>query len=238
MDHLIDQQAVSPGEVALLHEAMYESAVAGYRRTFPSPRPFWHQFDRLAREHVAGMSIELQAQSDPRCFTAETFFTMACARIAPMLTVVAALADASEQPDLLPALEASVKPVIVAAQMYDDIGDWQEDLEAGRVTYYLTRLVPQHAWETADLHAAEDIRRAIDHGWVDVAHLRNVVGWFDEAIAVLGTRECRTWRDWVHQYRTAADQHLSMFVARHLARSLRPLIDIPDTTQGGAGRPH
>jgi len=234
MDHLIDQQAESPGEVALLHQALYEAGVAGYRTTFDSHSAFWDQYDRLAREHVSGMAIELHAQVDPLCLTPETFHAMACARIAPMLTVVAALAEAVQRPGLRPAIESSIRPVIVAGQMYDDIGDWQEDFEAGRVTYYLTRLRPPQAWQSADPPLVEEVRQAIDADWADVDHLRMVIGWFDEAISALDDLECCAWRKWVTEYRVAAEQHQTIFVARHLARSLKSLVEPPGSSPATA----
>jgi len=231
LDHLIDEQTQSPGEVALLHQAFYEAGVAGYRRSFASDSAFWGQFDRLAKEHVSGMAIELQAQTEPLCLTPETFHAMACARIVPMLTTVVALAEAGNRPSLLPIIEASIRPVIVAGQMYDDIGDWQEDFEAGRITYYLTRLIPLEAWQSAELPAAEEVQQSIDANWQDVEHLRLVIGWFDEALSALDGLECRAWVEYVSEYRIAADQHLTMFVARHLARTLRSLVASRDRCQ-------
>jgi hypothetical protein len=223
LDHLIDEQAQNPGEVALLHQALYEAGVAGYRRSFAADAAFWNQFGRLAEEHVSGMAIELRAQSQPLCLAPESFYALACARIAPMLTTVAALAEALDQPRLLATIEASIKPVIVAGQMYDDIGDWREDLEAGRVTFYLTRLIPPGAWESEELPAAEEIQGRIEAGWQDVDHLRLVIGWFDEGLSALDGLECRAWVEYVSEYRAAADQHLTAVVARHLARALRSL---------------
>ena len=107
--------------------------------------------------------------------------------------------------------------------MYDDIGDWQEDLEARRVTYYLTRLIPPKAWESAELPAVEEVQEWIDANWRDVEHLRLVIGWFDEALSALDGLECRAWMEYISEYRAAADQHLTMFVARHLVRTLRLL---------------
>ena len=223
LDHLIDEQTESPGETALLHQVLYDAGVAGYRRVFTSDSAFWCQFDRLSDEHVSGMAIELSGRSNPSHLTSEAFYALASARIAPMLTVVAALAEELDEWNLLPIMEASVKPVIVAGQMYDDIGDWQEDFEAGRITYYLTRLIPLEAWQSAELPAAEEVQQSIDANWKDVEHLRLVIGWFDEALSALDDLECRAWMEYISEYRAAADQHLTMFVARHLARTLRLL---------------
>jgi hypothetical protein len=177
------------------------------------------------------MAIELQAQADPLCLTPESFHKMACARIAPMLTVVAALAEVVQRPGLLATIEASIKPVIVAGQMYDDIGDWEEDFEAGRVTYYLTRLIPPAAWQSGDLPSIEDVRHAIAEEWPDVDHMRLVISWFAEAMSAVDGLECSAWTKWVAEYQEAAGQHQRSFVTRHMARSIQSLGESWDSHQ-------
>jgi hypothetical protein len=229
LDHLIDEQAESPGEAALLHQALYEAGAAGYRRVFPSDCAFWTQYHRFGKEHLSGMALELSARANPALLTPEAFYGLACARIAPMLTVVAALAQALDQPGLVPTTEGSIKPVIVAGQMLDDIQDWHEDFEAGHVTYYLTRLMPPDAWQSAELPSVEQLQQSIEADWQDVEHLRMVIDWFDQGLSAVDGLECRAWVEYINEYRAAADQHLTMLVARHLLRTIGSLAASQDS---------
>jgi hypothetical protein len=230
MDHLLDEQTELPGEAALLHQSLYEAAVAGYRGLFDRGSAFWSRYDRLGREHVSGMALELSARANPGVLTAEGFYALGSARIAPMLTVVAALAQAAGQPALLSTLEASIKPVIVAGQMLDDIQDWQEDLEAGRITYYLTRVIPAGAGQSAKLPAVEEVQHSIDANWSDVEHLRMVINWFDQGLSAVDGLECRAWVEYVNEYRAAAEQHQKELAAHHL---LRTIASLPEGTDSG-----
>ncbi len=231
LDHLIDGQAESPGEAALLHQALYEAGAAGYRRVFSSDCGFWTEYHRLGNEHVQGMALELSAQTNPHLLTPESFPRLAGARIAPMLTVVAALAQAREDWSLLSKLEASIKPVIFAGQMYDDIGDWREDREAGHITYFLTRLVPPDAWQAPQWPSVEQLQQSIEAHWHDVEHLRMVIDWFDQGLAAVQDLECPAWVEYVTEYRVAADQHLTQFTARHVLRSIASSAAGPDGGQ-------
>ena len=227
VDHLIDGQVASPGETSLLHQALYAAGVAGYRRVFPGTCAFWHQFDRLANEHLSGMTLELAGRADPNRLTPDAFYALASARIAPMITVVAALAEVSGQPSLLPPVEASVKAVIVAGQLLDDIGDWQEDLEAGRITFFLTRLVSPGAWLSGEMPPKEKLHQAIDADWKDVEGLRMVMDWFEKGLSAVHGIECSAWVKYVEEYHALTQRLLTASVARHLARSLRPPAQVP-----------
>jgi hypothetical protein len=227
LDHMIDEQTESPGEAALLHQALYEAGTAGYRRAFRSDCAFWTEYDRFGKEHLQGMALEWSAQTKPHLLTLESFPRLAGARIAPMLTVVAALAELVEDWGLLSTLEASIKPVIFAGQMYDDIGDWREDHEAGHITYFLTRLAPPDAWQAPQWPSIEQLQHSIEAHWHDVEHLRMVIAWFDQGLAAVQDLECPAWVEYVTEYRAAADQHLTEFMARHLLRSIATLAPDP-----------
>jgi hypothetical protein len=227
VDHLIDGQVGNPGEALLLHQALYAAGVAGYRCIFPGTSAFWHQFDRLADEHLSGMTLELAGRIDPGGLTPQAFYTLASARIAPMITVVAALAEVTGEPSLLPPVEASVKAVIVAGQLLDDIGDWKDDLEAGRINFYLARLCPPGTWLTGEMPPQEQLQDAIDADWRDVEGLGMVMDWFQKGLSAVQDLECSAWVEYVEGYRALTQRLLTASVTRHLARSLRPLAQVP-----------
>lgn len=222
VDHQIDGQVESPGETILLHQALYAAGVAAYRRLFPGACAFWHHFDRLAHEHLSGMTLEMAGRMEPGRLTAEAFYTLASARIAPMITVVAALAELLGEPGLLPPVEESIKAVIVAGQLLDDIADWQEDLDAGRITYYLTRLVPPGEWPEGEMPLRAQMQRAVDDEWKDVEGLRMVMDWFDQGLSAVRGLDCSAWVGYVDGYRAVTQRLLTDSAAQHLRKSLRP----------------
>jgi hypothetical protein len=140
-----------------------------------------------------------------------------------MLTVVAALAQARQDWGLLTTMEASIKPVILAGQMYDDIGDWREDLQAGHITHFLTRLVAPQAWQADEWPTVEQCRQSIEAQWQDVDHLRMVIKWFDQGLHAAKGLECAAWVEYVSEYRAAADRHLTEFLSHHLLQSIGSL---------------
>jgi hypothetical protein len=199
------------------------------------PWLFWDSFRQLPDEPflqtaeagaLFGMALELAGRIDPALLTPDAFYTLASARIAPMLTVVAALAEISGDASLLPPVEASVKAVIVAGQLLDDIGDWQEDLEAGRITFYLTRLIPPEAWPTGKTPSREQLQQALDADWKDVEGLRMVIDWFEGGLSAVQGLECSAWIEYVEEYHALTQQLLTASVTRHLAQSLRPLAQV------------
>jgi hypothetical protein len=220
VDHLIDGQGLSPGEAALLHQALYAAGVAGYRRIFPRTSAFWAQFDRLANEHLAGMTLELAGRRDPGLLTPEAFRALASARIAPMITVVAGLAQAANEPNLLEPVESSVKAVIVGGQLLDDIGDWEEDYDAGRITFYMTCLSPPGGWPAGEMPPRKLLQTAIDTDWKDVEGLRMVRDWFEKGLSAVQGLSCSAWVTFVEEYKALTKQLLTACVKRHLARSL------------------
>jgi hypothetical protein len=140
LDHLVDHQAAEPGQQAIYHQALYSRAVSQYREVFPTTSRFWSDFQRLEAAHLAGLSIEIWAQSHPGDFSAQTLATIAQGKVAPIVTTLVALSHASGSPQHIPALEASLDHIAVASQLLDDIGDWQADVESRHLTYFLTRL--------------------------------------------------------------------------------------------------
>jgi hypothetical protein len=225
LDHLVDEQAEEQEQMALFHQALYSHGISIYRSVFESSSDFWIHFERLASDHLAGLARELQAQLDPHNLAWEDLETMAHGKVSPIVVTIAALSEASRQPEKIYPVETSLKHIAVASQLLDDIGDWRHDLEVGHVTYYLTRLAPTGSSEPVGLPSIEEAQSRIDTEWIDVNHLEVVLDLLEDSIEAVREIDCPVWIDYVEGYRWLTNEHLTTAMARHLVQKLRPLVE-------------
>jgi hypothetical protein len=226
LDHLVDGQAEQPELTSLFHQALYEQGVARFRAVLPSPSWFWSHFDRFAADHTAGLAAELAAHKNPRDLALERFLVMAHGKVSPIVVTSAAMAEASNQRHVLAPIEDSLKHIAVASQLLDDIGDWRHDVAVGHVTYFQTCIATAECWEEAEaLPDPDELEARMDRHWVDVEQMGQVLEWLDRSSKAVAGIDCAGWLDYVDGYRTRAEQHRTQFMARHLARVLRPLVE-------------
>ena len=225
LDHIVDGQAEPVQEVALFHQALYGHGVGLYRKVMPSISPFWEHFERLAQDHLTGLSTEWKAQSSPFQISLEDLFTMAHGKVSPIITTIAALAFASHQPDLLSPIETSLKHIAVASQLLDDVGDWEHDLEVGHNTFFLCQLITHEMREGGEKPSLEALQAVVEEGWQDVKHLRMVMEWLDDCLDAVRDLECPAWVEYVGGYRALTDENLTSVIGHHLIHKLRPLLD-------------
>jgi hypothetical protein len=233
LDHLVDGQAEEQEQMALFHQALYSHGISIYRAVFGASSDFWVYFERLASDHLAGLAKELQAQLDPQNLSLEDLNTMAHGKVSPIVVTIAALSEASRQPEKLGPIETSLKHISVASQLLDDIGDWKHDLEVGHVTYYLTRLAPTGSSGSVGLPSVEVAQSKIDAEWIDVNHLEMVLDLLDDSTYAVRGIECPAWIDYVGGYHWLANEHLTTAMARHLVQKLRPLIKREEPDEQG-----
>lgn len=224
MDHLVDGQAAEPGLTALFHQALYEHGVTRFREVFPAQSQFWSHFERLAGDHLRGLAIEIDVQANPDQLNLDAFSAMAHGKVSPIVATIAALVQAVGKPRVLAPIETSLKHIAKASQLLDDVGDWEEDVKAGHLTYYLTRLAPPEAWGGEGWPELEWLRERIRAGWLDAENLQQVIAWLDQSLAAVEDLQCPAWVEYVEGYRTRANRHLTIAVGRHLKHTLAPLL--------------
>jgi hypothetical protein len=232
LDHLVDGQASRPGEISLLHQALYEGGWTKFRAILPAKSTFWPHFERLGSEHLAGLAAELDAQSNPQQFTFDNFVAMVPAKFSPIVITMAAFVEATGQRDLLAPIEASIKDLAIASQLLDDMGDWQDDLEKGHLTYYMTRLAPPEAWQASEWPSTEDLQARIDADWMDIEYMRMVQEWLDRSVAAVQELPCTRWLDYLNGYRDLAEAHSKRFKARHFLHIIDPIVNQGSDTEG------
>ncbi len=224
LDHIIDHQADPPEAAALLHQALHTRGIERLQAALPASISFWNHFERLSADHLAGLAAELEAQSDLSHMREETFIRMAHGKVSPIVVTLAALAEASGQTGILPDMEASLKHIAVASQLLDDIGDWEEDLHAGHMTYFLSLMPPLLARPAIAPQTIDATRAAIDGEWLDVDFLKVTLSWLKKSAEAVSGLQCAGWLEYVEGYRQLTDEHLTVAVARHMVRVLRPLV--------------
>jgi hypothetical protein len=134
---------------------------------------------------------------------------------------IAAMAEASDQQDILIPIERSLKSLAVASQLIDDIQDWQYDFEEGHLTYFLACLIPAEDWVAEERPSIEELQHRINDKWIDVDHWLEAMCWHDRSIESVYDVFCPTWTDHVHDKRSSADKHLEVAIARHLTKKLQ-----------------
>ena len=225
MDHLVDEQVGGPGLMLLFHQALYEHGISRYREIFPFPSSFWAQFDRLSREYTTSLGEEVGAQSNPSGFDFDTFARSASGKVSPMAITIAALAEATGEPELLGPIEKSMRHSYLAGQIHDDILDWRSDLQERHITYFLTCLAPPNAFKGDEWSSKGAFELINSKEWMDVNKFRLVLEWFNRAIEAVQGIECPGWLDYLQEYRRVAEQHQKAALARHLLKVVKQLKD-------------
>lgn len=147
---------------------------------------------------------------------------MAHGKVAPIVTTSAALAYASGQPEVLAPIENFLNHIAVASQLLDDIGDWQDDLQAHHMTYYLGQYSPSGTWLSRHWPTIEEVRARLEAEWLDTTHMHQVVDWLEEAVNAVEDLNCPSWVEYVNGYQQRADQHLTRFYSIHIGQVFKP----------------
>jgi hypothetical protein len=137
---------------------------------------------------------------------------------------MAAFVHALGRPELLAAIEASIKHLAVGSQLLDDMGDWEDDLRDHHLTYYLARLAPPHVWQASPWPETAALQAQIDANWLDLEGMHMAQAWLDRALDAVRDLPCNAWTAYVNGYRTLAGEHLKRYQARHLLRTIEPLL--------------
>lgn len=225
MDHLIDGQFEDSEAMAGLQGAFYQRGVAGFKETFPDGVNFWKTFRRLNREHLLGLSIELEMQLYPRKFTIESLELTAGGKVCPMLVTVAALAEATDQPDLLAPIELSFKHTFIGGQVHDDVLDWRKDFEEGHFTYFLHQLAPPFAWSEEGKPTIEALEERLRSEHLDVKYIDWAKGRYESALEAVSGIACEAWVVVINEYLEIAEEHKKELMFDHFATRVKEIAD-------------
>jgi hypothetical protein len=65
LDHLVDGQLEQRETLTLLQSTLQHAGTARLHRLFPTGASFWLHFQRLGKEHVAGLAAEVELSRSP-----------------------------------------------------------------------------------------------------------------------------------------------------------------------------
>ena len=109
-----------------LSAALYEAALAPYRARFDPASPFWGQLD------VWMQAWERATRDDDHLLLAE--------RGAPLKVPAFAVCLLADRLDAFPVLERCLDLALEALVLFDHVGDWEADLDAGRWNAFVAAL--------------------------------------------------------------------------------------------------
>jgi len=223
-DHLIDGQVSHIGPTAVLRDVFRRHGTSVLRQATPANTSFWAQFDRLRKDHRAGLAAELRARLDPKTFDYQRCLTIAQGKVAPVVIPVVAMLTVTEKSDRLAPMEKSMRLAGLAKQILDDVLDWQEDLAARRLTYFLAQLLPPDSWRAEIWPLPGEVLAFIESEWADVKHFREGRRLIGQAIEEVGHLDSRSWGDYLADLDHRAEQRQKQMAARHLLRGLIPVV--------------
>jgi hypothetical protein len=102
--------------------------------------------------------------------------------------------------------------------------DWEQDAQAGHRTYVLRRLASPALWPKDAGLDLERLRESNAREWLDVELFGLSLSWYDRALSAVQGLDCPLWRAYLKRYRQRAAEDRRAALARHLARSLAPLL--------------
>jgi hypothetical protein len=135
---LLDNVRDSHGtiETSLLPAAgFFESEFRGiYEKYFHPGHPFWECFERF----WSATSSSVEKEATLHDMELEDFREIAADKFAAARIPLCAVAYRCQRPDVLPLWLHFCDEFARATQSLDDLFDWQDDLEGGRCTYFLS----------------------------------------------------------------------------------------------------
>jgi hypothetical protein len=216
IDHLVDGQVPEPGPFMLFRQSLCDRGNFLYRQIFPFKSQFWVQYERLTRGHITSLQMEIDARTKTELFAFDNFTDFAGGKVAPMAITIAALTEASHQPDLLQPIETSIRCSYVAGQLHDDILDWEPDLEERHLSYFLTCLAADKTFDRGSWPTHTELQQVNNKEWVDVKSYYQAIEWFDRALQAVSGIDCPGWKHYLQEYRGVAEKDQQSALASHL----------------------
>jgi len=223
-DHLVDGQYDRPGVVMLFHQALYHRGVFILRSRFPSASNFWVHFDRLTMENIESLGADVLAQTKPETYNFETFSAASSGKVTPMVIAIAALAEAAGKPDYLLNIEKSLKLAYLAGQIYDDLVDWMIDLEQRHVTFVLSQLIPEDIFRSDTWPTIDAVQESLSETWKDIGIFDTVLHYTDKSLSAVNNIDCKYYVDYLEYFIGLTKRQQQSSMARHLRKSIEPLI--------------
>ena len=171
-DDILDDSAVpkSLGARMMRTQASQFEAYRILHALFPPTAVFWQRFRAYLIEFSNAYLLEQSFAGKGRSwreFSEDTAATIAAGKTGIAKNVIAGLVELAQDESPFKPLTESIEHYYVARQMFDDLADWQRDLQAQIPSLLLCRVVEEHPFERGEKVTEEYITqtyRAIFHG--------------------------------------------------------------------------
>ena len=145
---------------------------------------------------------------------------MAGGKVSPVVITCAAMVMAMERVELLKTLDATLKHIFIAGQLYDDALDWRFDLADGHVTYFLTQFLIEDGIGSFKLPDEAEVLTSMDSNWQDVEHLKQALAGYRQALGVVDGLACHAWKALVEEYISMTETHRLELIHFHVMKKL------------------
>ena len=169
-DHLIDGQLVERASLALPSLRILAMQVEAYHQLhamFPVGATFWNRLRSYLAAYAEACLEERQFASGGRSwreYTESVALRIVVGKNGPARIIAAGMVELARDERLLEPLLEVTNAFNVAAQMWDDLQDWKEDLHRGTPSLLLARLVSERpdgmdarAWRGTIQHLAREL---------------------------------------------------------------------------------
>ncbi len=215
LDHIADGQQQDPANAARLQEDLVDEARRLLRSVFLKTSPFWQELDRIWAELHSALDAEAQVPEASGTMSREEFRRIGGAKAAPLVAVVAAVAQLTGREELLLRGEASLKLAGAAFQLAHDVFHWTRDVADGHTTYFIALALadgPARPGQSAKATVAESVRQ----GHLDVQCLRLALEWLDRATDEVASLDIPEWSDYLRTIRALVERLLLRQVASYV----------------------
>ncbi|MBI2567898.1 MAG: hypothetical protein HYV63_12775 [Candidatus Schekmanbacteria bacterium] len=184
---------------------------------FPPRSPFWSRFRQQMARYAQACLLEAQFARGERPwaeFTRPVAFEIATGKSAMTAVVIAGLAELAGDDRCYERLVAALDRFDIAVQLWDDLQDWQDDLDSGMPSLLLVRMLGERPQPQRGADR-DQLRRRIaaalyrgEHGTWLLTTIRETVG---ESLALLDPLPLPRWREVVAEFLEQCEA-----LARHL----------------------
>ena len=247
-DDILDDSAApkSLGAKMMRTQASQFEAYRILHALFPPTAVFWQRFRAYLIAFSNAYLLEQSFAGKGRSwreFSADTAATIAAGKTAIAKNVIAGLVELAQDESPFKPLTKSIENYYLARQMFDDLADWQKDLQTQIPSLLLCRVVKEHPFERGEKVTEEYITqtyRAIFHG----GHARFVLDKAQHALqcarAVLDEFPDLLWQQILQEMQTryeALSEDLAEIAAQDIQREqTQPKIQLELPTTEAPGK--
>ncbi|MBN1311522.1 MAG: class 1 isoprenoid biosynthesis enzyme [Anaerolineae bacterium] len=145
-DDVLDRYSSHILTNALRAQAAQFEAYQILHQIFPPDAAFWRRFRSYMRAYASACTQEYAFTSGARPwhkYTEPLAFEIAIGKTGIAKAAIAGLAELAQDDTLLTSLSEAVEHYYIACQMWDDLCDWKEDLQAGIPSLLLARMLSE-----------------------------------------------------------------------------------------------